>query len=93
MDENELIAVLPLQNIPNIGGVSAKKLISYCGSPAAVFDEKRQQLLKIDGIGSYTLRSLYDAQHRKAAEAEYAYIQRNQIEYTYFMDAEHPKLL
>lgn len=93
MDESELIAVLRLQNIPNIGGVSAKKLISYCGSPEAVFADKRQQLLKIDGIGSYTLRSLYDAQHRKAAEAEYAYIQKNQIGYTYFMDMEFPNYL
>lgn len=93
MDENELLAVLRLQNIPNIGDVSAKKLISYCGSPAAVFADKRDRLLKIDGIGSFTLRGLYDAQHRKAAEAELVYIQKNKIEYTYFEDAEHPKLL
>lgn len=93
MDENDLIAVLRLQNIPNIGDVSAKKLIDYCGSPSAVFADTRQQLLKIDGIGSYTLRGLYDAQHLKAAEAEYAYIQEHQIEYTYFKDEEHPKYL
>ena len=93
MEENELIAVLRLQKIPNIGDVSAKKLIDHCGSPAAVFADKRKQLLKIDGIGSYTLRDLYNAQHREAAEAEYAYIQKNQIAYTYFKDEEHPKYL
>ncbi|WP_373516449.1 DNA-processing protein DprA [Pricia sp.] len=93
MDKNELIAVLRLQDIPHIGDVSAKKLIDHCGSPAAVFEDKRQQLLKIDGIGSYTLRNLYDAQHREAAEEEYAYIQKNQIKYTYFLDADHPKYL
>ncbi len=93
MDANELIAVLRLQNIPNIGDVSAKKLISHCGSPSAVFADTRQQLLKIDGIGSYTLGGLYDAQHREAAEAEYAYIQKNQIEYSYFKDEDHPKYL
>ena len=93
MDDNELIAVLRLQKIPHIGDVSAKKLISYCGSPAAVFKDKREHLLKIDGIGSYTLRDLYDEQYRKEAEAEFAYIQKNQIEYTYFEDAHHPKFL
>jgi len=93
MDENELISVLRLQHVPNIGDVTAKKLISYCGSPAAVFADKRHRLLKIDGIGSYTLSGLYDAQHRKAAEAEYEYIQKNQIEYTYFLDARHPEYL
>ncbi len=93
MDANELIAVLRLQHIPHIGDVSAKKLISHCGSPAAVFANKRQQLLKIDGIGSFTLSGLYDAQHREAAEAEYEYIQKNKIGYTYFKDMEHPKYL
>ena len=93
MDDNELIAVLRLQNIPNIGDVSAKKLIAHCGSPAAVFADKREHLVKIDGIGSYTLRSLYDAQHHEAAEAELAYIRENNIAFTYFEDADHPKLL
>ena len=93
MDKSELIAVLRLQNIPNIGDVSAKKLIAYCGTPAAVFADKRQNLLKIDGIGAHTLQGLYDTQHREAAEAEFEYIQRNKIGYTYFMDAEHPRFL
>ncbi|MGB6152238.1 MAG: DNA-processing protein DprA [Pricia sp.] len=93
MDDNELIAVLRLQNIPNIGDVSAKKLIAHCGSPAAVFADKREHLMKIDGIGSYTLRGLYDAQHHEAAEAELVYIRENNIAFTYFEDADHPKLL
>jgi DNA processing protein len=93
MTQHELLAVLRLQNIPNIGDVSAKKLIDHCGSAEAVFTDKRRQLLKIEGIGSYTLRNLYDAEHREAAEAEYGYIQKNQIDYTYFKDADHPAYL
>ena len=93
MDEIEMIAVLRLQNVANIGDVTAKKLISHCGSPAAVFSDKRDHLLKIEGIGSFTLRGLYDEKHRKAAEAELTYIQKNNIKYTYFEDASHPKLL
>ncbi len=93
MTKNQLLAVLRLQNIPNIGDVSAKKLIVHCGSPEAVFADKRHHLLKIDGIGSYTLRSLYDREHQEAAEAEYEYIQKNKIAYTYFMDADHPAYL
>ncbi len=54
MTTDELIAVLRLQNIPNIGDVSAKKLIAHCGSPAAIFNDKLQNLLKIDGIGTFT---------------------------------------
>jgi len=91
--EDELIALLRLQNIPNIGDVTAKKLISHCGSPMAIFEDKRQQLLKIDGIGTYTLQGLYDSEHLEAAESEYQYIKANDLAYLYFMDDGYPNLL
>ena len=56
-----LIYVLALQNAPRIGDITAKKLIRHCGSAEAVFKEKKSALLKIDGVGSYTLEKLYDA--------------------------------
>ncbi len=90
MTHNELVAALRLQNIPNIGDVTAKKLISYCGSPTAVFEDKQQHLLKIDGIGSFTLRNLHDSEHLKAAEVESAYIQDQNVAYSYFMDDDYP---
>ena len=71
---DELIAMLRLQHVPNIGDVLAKKLITHCGSPSAIFGDKRQNLLKIDGIGTHTLRHLYDTEHLEAAETEYGYI-------------------
>ena len=90
---DELLAILRLQHIPNIGDVLAKKLIAHCGSPSAVFEEKREALLKIDGIGTHTIKYLFNAAHLKAAEAEYSYIISNNIQYTYFRDAEYPKHL
>lgn len=93
LSEAELIALLRLQNIPNIGDVTAKKLISYCGGASAIFKDKRQQLLKIDGIGTYTLQGLYDTEHIEAAENEYAFIQDKGLTYTYFMDEGYPRLL
>ncbi|NJB71546.1 DNA processing protein [Saonia flava] len=93
MTKDELIAALRLQNIPNIGDVTAKKLISHCGSPIAVFDDKPQNLLKINGIGTNTLKGLFDAEHMEAAENEYQYIQDNEVSYNYFMDADYPDYL
>lgn len=93
MTKDELIATLRLQNVPNIGDVTAKKLISHCGSPIAVFEDKEQNLLKISGIGTYTLKGLYDAEHLEAAEDEYQYIQKNEVGYSYFMDKEYPNYL
>ncbi len=91
--ENELIATLRLQNIPNIGDVIAKKLITHCGSPSAVFSDKLQNILKIDGIGSHTIKGLHDREHIEAAESEYQYMQRKGIQYSYFMNADYPRYL
>jgi len=93
MTENEILAVMRLQNVPNIGDVTAKKLISHCGSPEAVFTDKAHQLQKIDGIGTFTIRGLHDAEHREAAEAEYKYITDNAISHCYFTDADYPDYL
>lgn len=93
MTTDELLAVLRLQNVPNIGDVTAKKLISKCGSPEAVFSEKKQHLLKVDGVGTYTLRGLYDAEHREAAEREYIFMTKAGIEVSYFLDESYPKYL
>ncbi len=90
ISKDELIAALRLQNIPNIGDVTAKKLIAHCGSPSAVFSDKLKNLLKIDGIGTYTIKGLHDSEHREAAEAEYQYIQDKNIGYSFFMDADYP---
>jgi DNA processing protein len=93
MATDELIAVLRLQNIPNIGDVSAKKLIARCGSPSAIFNDKLQNLLKIDGIGSYTIKGLHDAEHFEAAEKELQYIHDHDIVYSYFTDNDFPRYL
>lgn len=93
MTENELTAVLRLQCIPNIGDITAKKLIAFCGSPEAVFADKREHLLKIEGIGSFTLKELYDTEHYRAAEAQAEYVYKNNITSWYYLDADYPAYL
>ncbi len=93
MTNNELIALLRLQNVPKIGDITAKKLIAHCGSAEAVFLDKLQHLKKIEGIGSFVLRGLHDREHLEAAEAEMVFIRENDIACSYFMDADYPLYL
>lgn len=93
MTDSEIIGTLRLQRIPHIGDVTAKKLIAHCGSPKAVFEDKRQNLLKIDGIGPLTIAHLHDKEHLEAAEMELEFIRKNDIELSYFTDAEYPAYL
>ncbi len=93
MTENELLYTLALQHVPNIGDITAKRLISHCGTAEAVLKEKKQNLLKIDGIGSVILGDLFEAYHLEAAEKEIAFITSNQIQVSYFKEASYPEKL
>ncbi|WP_190810476.1 DNA-processing protein DprA [Flagellimonas sp. S3867] len=93
MTEPEIIAALRLQAIPNIGDITAKKLIAHCGSANAIFEDKVQHLTKIDGIGRITLKGLHDAIHLKEAEAEYEYIRNKNVAFSYFGDEDYPSKL
>jgi DNA processing protein len=88
-----LIALLRLQRTPNIGDINAKKLLDRCGSATAIFEEKKENLLKIDGIGTYTLQNLHDIEHLDAAYEEFNFIGKNEIAYTYFLDEDYPRNL
>lgn len=87
------MALLRLQCIPQIGNLTAKKLVAYCGSASGVFQEKRKHLLLIEGIGSRTLRHLWDTTYARLAEAELSFIRDNSINFDYFEGASYPKSL
>ncbi|MEH6536934.1 MAG: DNA-processing protein DprA [Psychroserpens sp.] len=93
MTDQELIYVLALQNVPKIGDVTAKKLISHCGSAEAVLKEKQYHLLKIDGIGTTTVKGLFASEHLKAAEDELKFIKDNDIVSLYFTNDDYPEKL
>ncbi|NVN17014.1 DNA-protecting protein DprA [Muricauda sp. HICW] len=93
MTEPEIIAALRLQNIPNIGDVTAKKLIAHCGSSTAIFEDKLHHLLKIDGIGKMTLKGLFDTIHLEEAQKEFEFLTKEDIIISYFMDDDYPARL
>ncbi|APY11050.1 DNA protecting protein DprA [Seonamhaeicola sp. S2-3] len=93
MTENDLLYTLALQHIPKIGDITAKRLISFCGSAEAVLKEKKQNLIKIDGIGLSILEGIHSSNHLKAAENEIEFIKANNIRVTYFKDESYPERL
>ncbi len=93
MTENDLLYTLALQHVPNIGDITAKKLIAHCGSAEAVLKEKKQNLLKIDGIGHVILSDLFEVYHLKEAEKEIRFIKENKLKAFYFKDESYPEKL
>ncbi|SDB62355.1 DNA processing protein [Flavobacteriaceae bacterium MAR_2010_188] len=93
MTDSQLLHLLALQHIPKIGDITAKKLISHCGSAEAVLNEKKHNLLKIEGIGSSMLKEINSKIYLESAENELRFIRKNDIEVKYFMDKDYPEQL
>ncbi|MEZ4857276.1 MAG: DNA-processing protein DprA [Flavobacteriaceae bacterium] len=91
LTKKELLYTLALQRVPNLGDVSAKKLITTIGSAEGIFKEKKSNLLKIDGIGRIKLKELSLDTQLPQAETELAYIEDNQIECCYFLEKNYPE--
>lgn len=93
MLEEDLIYTLALQRAKGIGDINAKKLISHCGSAKDVLKEKKSIILKINGIGSHTIRHLFDSKNLKEAETELKYLSSKNIEINYFLNEDYPEKL
>ncbi|MDT0294758.1 DNA-processing protein DprA [Mesonia ostreae] len=93
MSEQELIYLLALQKVPNIGDISAKKLLRKLGSAEAIFKTPKKQLELIEGFGSLKIKSLHEASLLEEAEEELRFIKEEAVEVSYFEDKNYPSYL
>ena len=93
MKNTQILYHLALQSVDGIGAISAKKLISHCGSAQAVFKEKANNLNKITGIGSRIIKGLKNTKLMHNAEAELVFINKKNIKVTSFLDDDYPEKL
>lgn len=93
MKESELISLLRLQALPNIGDISAKKLLQKFETAENLFNAKKSDLLSIDGFGTLKIREFFKEDHLVAAKEELEVIRKNDIQVSYFKDETYPELL
>lgn len=84
---------IALSLIPGVGGITAKKLISYCGGVEAIFREKKAALVKIPGIGQSLAASILNEKSFERAEKEMLFIEKHRIKPLFFLDKEYPARL
>jgi len=91
----QLLYHIALTAIPNIGAITAKKLIAYCGSAEAVFNEKKRALEKVPGIGVVNTARILDHKNEALAiaEQELLFIAKNKIKATCINDIDFPRRL
>jgi DNA processing protein len=91
--KNNLIFQIGLTLIPGIGPITAKKLISHCGSVEAVFQEKKELLTKIPHIGPVLAKEIAQQSVLGRAEKEIDFMSKNDITATSYLDDNYPERL
>lgn len=84
---------LALTRIPNVGAVTARQLMAYCGSAEAVFSARPKELKHIPGVGEVTARHIHNGEALRLAEREIPHLERHQIQVLFYLDAGFPERL
>lgn len=91
--DDEKIYQVALSMVPGIGDITAKTLVSYCGSAKEVFKKNRNKLSKIPGIGLINADKIISFNKFSAAEGEINKCIKHKIEILFFTDKLYPKKL
>ncbi len=90
---NDLLYKVALTKITLVGAVTAKVLVSYCGGAREVFEARKQELLKIPGIGAAIVANISDKKVLEDAERELAFIEQNGIKPLFYLNKDYPQRL
>jgi DNA processing protein len=86
----ELQHQIALTFIPQVGTVTAKLLVSYCGGAAEVFKASKTNLLKIPGIGPQIAENIRSSLPMLQAEKEVVFMEQNGIQSVFYSEEKFP---
>jgi len=84
---------IALSFLVDIGPVTARNLVSYCGSAQAVFEETTQRLLKIPGVGKHRAAFNDRSKALKRAESELKHLEKNNLNAHFYLDESYAERL
>jgi DNA processing protein len=91
---DQLLYQIALTQIPGVGSITGKKLVSYCGGVEAVFRNNRKSLSRIPGVGKALIDSLSrDKAVFARAEKEIQFLESNRIKPLFYLDKQYPQRL
>ena len=90
---NDLLHKIALTLIPQVGPVTARNLVSYCGSVPAIFEAGQRELQRVPGVGPQIARNILSKETLSRAEAELKFLETHQIEALFYLDENYPRRL
>jgi len=93
MQQNSILYQIALNRIPQVGMVTARQLIAFCGGAREVFQAKRQDLLKVPGVGPGIVEAILSKEALLEAEKELTFLERQQVQTLFYTDQRFPSRL
>ncbi len=90
---DHLLYQIALTLVPQVGAVTAKNLVTHCGSAEGVFKSTRRELLKIPGIGPIVADAVLSAPVLQLAEREIDFLEKNEVDAIFYTDDRYPNRL
>ena len=91
--QSDLFYQIALTLVPNIGDVRAKALLAQFDTAEAIFKTPKQQLEKIEGIGTVAANAIKNFADFKICEDEILFIEKNKITPIFITSHNYPKRL
>lgn len=93
MNAQDLVYKIAVTLLPQVGPVTARNLISYCGGVKEVFETPKNLLAKIPNVGPSLTASILEKSVLERAETELEFIVKNNIKVLFYLDEDYPKRL
>lgn len=91
--KDKLLYEVALTYLPSVGDVLIKGLVSYCGGVKEVFDASHSKLKRAPGIGDIRAQEILASNALQQASEELKFIEKNNIQSLFYLDAAYPKRL
>ena len=82
-----------LSRIENVGSIKLQKLLEKFNMPINIWNARREELLKIEGIGKETVKQILDVKYRNDLDKYINYMKENNIEIIHIYDKLYPEKL
>ena len=82
-----------LSRINSLGTIKMKKLLEIYGSPRKLWNESRDNLLKIEGMSKKNVDEILNKVYRKDLEKYLYYMEKNNIKIITILDKDYPEKL
>ena len=87
---DSLLYTIALTMVNGVGGVLSRQLLNSLGDAKSIFQEKRQLLERIPGIGSILAAEIKNPEVLRRAEQEIRFAEQEQIDILLWDDKNYP---